>query len=187
MGRSVLVKHRVPKGYRLPELDLEIRSQRTRSEARLLREARALGVPTPIVYDVDLVRAELVMQEIHGRRVKDLLDVMGDAEVRNICREIGRLVALLHGGGMVHGDLTTSNMLHDGARIWFIDLSLGFRNAELEDMGVDLHLLRRAFQSAHSELMDIFPEVLRSYQLHAPDGLKAIERMGEIESRGRYT
>jgi len=108
-------------------------------------------VPTPIIYDIDVQEAEMVLEEIEGERVKDALLEVDDEEADRICEEIGRLVALMHRSGMTHGDLTTSNMILRDGKIWFIDFSLGGRNAELEDMGVDLHLLKEAFQSAHSE------------------------------------
>ncbi len=187
MGRRVIIKSRVVKGYRHPQLDSELRSSRTRNEARLIQEARRLGVSTPIIYDIDLQEAEIVMQDIHGQRVKDALASASEDEARNICREIGRMAALLHGGGMVHGDLTTSNMMISGEKIWLIDFSLGGRNATLEEIGVDLHLLREAFTSAHSDILDLFQEVMDSYSRYYDGAEQVFEKVKEIEGRGRYT
>ena len=187
MGRRVIIKSRVVKGYRHPQLDSELRSSRTRNEARLIQEARRLGVSTPIIYDIDLQEAEIVMQDIHGQRVKDALASASEDEARNICREMGRMAALLHGGGMVHGDLTTSNMMISGEKIWLIDFSLGGRNATLEEIGVDLHLLREAFTSAHSDILDLFQEVMDSYSRYYDDAEQVFEKVKEIEGRGRYT
>jgi Kae1-associated kinase Bud32 len=186
-GRRVLIKTRTVKGYRHPDLDADIRSQRTRNEARLIQEARRLGVPTPIIYDIDLERAELVLQDVGRSRVKDALSGADDDAISDICREIGRLAALLHAGGMVHGDLTTSNMILSDGRIWLIDFSLGNRNATIEEMGVDMHLLREAFLSAHSEIIDRFQEVLDSYAEHCPFHEEIFKKVRQIEARGRYT
>jgi Kae1-associated kinase Bud32 len=187
MDRKVIIKSRVVKGYRHAHLDSELRASRTRNEARLLQEARRLGVPTPVLYDIDLENAEIVMQEIVGERVKDALAKSTEKETRRICREIGRLAAALHRGGMVHGDLTTSNMILMDDRIWLIDFSLGGRGATLEEMGVDIHLLREAFLSAHSDIFELFQEVLDSYEEHFDDASMVLRKVKEIESRGRYT
>jgi Kae1-associated kinase Bud32 len=186
-GRKVMVKSRVVKGYRHPGLDESLRVARTKNEARLIQEARRHGVPTPIIYDIDPVNAELVMEEIEGDRAKDALMSAGEEAADRICEEIGRLAALLHKAGMTHGDLTTSNMIVREDKIWLIDFSLGGRNAEVEEMGVDLHLLKEAFQSAHSERVHLFDVVLRSYSKHYPDAKRVLAKIREIEERGRYT
>ncbi len=186
MGRKVLVKSRVPKSYRHPELDRTLRAHRTRVEARLLQEARSCGVPTPIIYDIDLVNAELWMQEIEGPRAKDALASADEAEVSRICREIGRMVARLHANGMTHGDLTTSNMILQDGRVWFIDLSLGVKAASLEEMGVDLHLLREAFQSAHSDMMYAYDIIAETYAREFQGGREVLAKVKDIEERGRY-
>jgi Kae1-associated kinase Bud32 len=187
LGRDVIVKSRVPKEYRHPDLDRSLRNARTRNEARLMHDARELGVPTPILYDIDAAVAEITMEEIKGPRVKDELDSAGEERARELCREIGRLIALLHRGGIVHGDLTTSNMILADGRVWFIDFSLGSRGAMSEEMGVDLHLLKEAFQSAHSTLLELFPDILDSYRQHFDRAPEAIKKMKDIEGRGRYT
>lgn len=187
MGRSVIVKSRVPKSYRHPELDRHLRSLRTKNEARLIREARQFGVPTPIIYDIDLQKAELVMEKIEGERVKDALSKADDRDIAKICKEIGRLTAVLHRNGIAHGDLTTSNMILRDGKIWLIDFSLGEKNAKIEELGVDFHLLKEAFLSAHSEIFDKFQIVIDSYREHFENADAVIKRMKEIESRGRYT
>jgi Kae1-associated kinase Bud32 len=144
-------------------------------------------VPTPIIYDIDVQEAEMVMEEIEGERVKDALLRADDEVADRICEEIGRLVALIHRAGMTHGDLTTSNMILKDGRIWFIDFSLGGRNAEIEEMGVDLHLLKEAFQSAHSERVHKFDVVLGSYSKHFPEAKRVVAKIKDIEERGRYT
>ncbi|MDH7508384.1 MAG: KEOPS complex kinase/ATPase Bud32 [Methanomassiliicoccales archaeon] len=187
MGRTVIVKSRVPKNYRHPELDRQLRAQRTKNEARLIREARQLGVPTPIIYDIDLHKAELVMEKIEGERVKDALSKADSKDLERICLEIGRLTAMLHRNGIAHGDLTTSNMILRDDKIWLIDFSLGEKNAKIEELGVDFHLLKEAFLSAHSEIFDKFQIVIDSYREHFENADAVIKRMKEIESRGRYT
>jgi len=187
LGRKVMVKSRVPKAYRHPDLDCSLRATRTKNEARLMQEARRHGVPTPIIYDIDRAQATIVMQEIVGPRVKDVLVSAPREEAETICLEIGREAAALHKAGMVHGDLTTSNMVMEGEKVYLIDFSLGSRNAEIEEMGVDLHLLKEAFQSAHSERFDLFEVVMRSYSENFDQAKRVLAKITEIEERGRYT
>ncbi|MHC1709972.1 MAG: KEOPS complex kinase/ATPase Bud32 [Methanomassiliicoccales archaeon] len=186
MGRQVLVKSRVPKSYRHPALDQSLRAHRTRVEARLLQEARSCGVPTPIIYDIDMVNAEIWMQEIVGPRAKDALMKASPDQVRAISQEIGRMVARLHSHGMTHGDLTTSNMILCDGRVFFIDLSLGSKAASLEEMGVDLHLLREAFQSAHSGMMYAYDIIAETYAREYAGGKEVLAKVRDIEERGRY-
>ena len=187
MGRKVIIKSRVTKGYRHPGLDTSLRVSRTKNEARLIQDARRHGVPTPIIYDIDLKNGKIVMEEIEGERIKDVLDSTDEGNCRAICKEIGRLVALLHKAGITHGDLTTSNMIMKDGKIWFIDLSLGTRNAMIEDMGVDLHLLKEAFQSAHSIILPMYDVILDSYRSNYGRGDEVLKKIKEIEDRGRYT
>lgn len=188
MGRTAIIKTRIPKSYRHPVLDQHIRSTRTKNEARLMKEARKCGIPTPIIYDIDLLNSEIVMERVDGERVKDVLSrVIDQHKIDEICREIGGLAAKLHKNGIVHGDLTTSNMILRNGKIWLIDFSLGERNARIEELGVDLHLLKEAFLSAHSEIFDKFEIVLDAYRQDFEGADEVINRMIDIEKRGRYT
>ena len=188
MGRRALAKRRVPKSYRLPELDLSLRELRTRVEARLLREARLAGVPTPLVYDIDLGEGActLTMEYIEGEVVKRLLNRAPLPLARRICGRIGRAVGALHSGGIIHGDLTTSNMLLSGGKMYFIDFGLGAQSDELEARGVDLRVLREAFSSTHARIEHLFKEILRGYAERFAGSGEAVARMEEIASRGRY-
>ena len=145
-------------------------------------------MPTPIIYDIDMVNAEITMEEVQGTAGQGRAGPRRPGRGRDaLCREIGRLIALLHRAGIVHGDLTTSNMIMSEGRMWFIDFSLGSRCAMAEEMGVDIHLLKEAFQSAHSTLLGKFPVILDSYRQHFDRAEEAIKKMKEIEGRGRYT
>ncbi len=135
-------QEQVPKSYRHPALDQSLRAHRTRMEARLLQEARSCGVPTPIIYDIDTVNAEIWMQEIVGPRAKDALMRAGPDEVRAISQEIGRMVALLHSHGMTHGDLTTSNMNSERQGVLHRPFARE-QGSQPGEKGVDLHLLRK--------------------------------------------
>jgi Kae1-associated kinase Bud32 len=189
MGRRALAKRRLPKAYRLPELDARLRQARTRIEARLLREARQAGVATPLVYDVDLAAdsCTLTMEFIEGEQVKRLLNSLPISQAKKMARRIGAIVGVLHGGGIIHGDLTTSNMLWSDGRMYFIDFGLGSMTDAVEARGVDLRVLKEAFGSTHSHLGGFFDVILKGYCNAFKGGKEAVERMGDIASRGRYT
>ncbi len=186
-GRKVIHKHRVPKGYRIPELDTRLRTMRTKREAKLLVDARQAGVNTPTIFDIDIDEAKITMQYIDGNVVKYVLLGLETDERHDLVRKIGKRIARLHSNGIVHGDLTTSNMILKDGEIYFIDFSLGAKTEELEAMGVDLHLLKEVWQSSHYEIMDDFYILLESYASNHARGREVLARMEEIEKRGRYT
>jgi len=188
LGREIILKRRIPKGYRHPALDSKIRAQRTKNEARLMLEARSKGIPVPIIYDIDLSKAEITMERIFGPRIKDLFNTLPEPEAKALAREIGRLAAILHSNDIVHGDLTTSNMLmRDDGKICVIDFSLGEKTDAIEKKGVDLHLLFEAFHSAHYMREHLLEDVIDSYKKNYKDAQAILQRVKEIEKRGRYT
>lgn len=186
LGRRALVKTRPPKEYRHPDLDAKIRSTRTRNEARIIHEARMSGVRTPCIYDIDLKECSITMEYLEGRAVKDVLDSDPGSAIP-ICRKIGETVARLHEADICHGDLTTSNMILCYDEVCLIDFSMGCTKADLEDKGVDLRLLERAFTSAHTELMEAFSAMMDSYYSNVPDPERTKRKVEDIKNRGRYT
>ncbi len=186
LGRDSAVKTRLPKAYRDPYLDRSLRASRVKKEARLLREARSAGVRTPFIYDIDLEESSIVMEMIHGSKVRDALR-RDNPDSQSICEKIGASLAKLHSRRISHGDLTTSNMIMDDGELCLIDFSLGNMPASDEDLGVDVHLLRRAFMSAHSEVSDLFEALMQSYKDNNPDWERVVAKADEIQRRGRYT
>ena len=186
---KVIVKHRISKRYRVSELDRRLRESRTALEAKLFADAKLAGVPAPIVYEVDRIGMRIVMEFIDGRLVKSVLDRLRPKARRELCELIGRQVARLHLAGIIHGDLTTSNMiLTRGGKVYFVDFGLGEYNPSLEARGVDLHLLKRALQSIHFRITDeAYRAVLAGYRREFGRGAReVIKRVEEIEKRGRY-
>lgn len=187
LGRQVVFKQRVVKGYRHPVLDKSLQSFRIKNEVKLMLEARKAGIPVPVIYSVDLSENRIVMEEIEGMRVKDALESMSEEKAREVCLKIGEIAGRMHANDIVHGDLTTSNMLLDGQRIVVIDFSLGSKSSELEDKGVDMHLLEEAFHSAHYKRSGLYEAVKDSYVKTYAGGADVLKKVKEIEKRGRYT
>lgn len=186
-GRKVILKKRLPKSYRVKEVDDVLRKERTKSEAKLISEARRAGVSTPIIFDIDLKNCCITMEYIDGKRIKDFLNDISESERRKVCLKIGESIARLHNSDIIHGDLTTSNMILKGERIYFFDFGLGERSSEIEAKGVDLHVLMEAFESTHSQAGRAFDYVLDAYERDYKEATKTISKMKEIISRGRYT
>ncbi len=188
--RKVIIKVRVPKKYRPEELDEQIRNYRTIHEPQLIHEAKAAGVPTPLIYMVNVHHSSITMEYIEGQQIKQVLNSVSKIERHDLCVKIGEFIARLHKQGLIHGDLTTSNMiLNPNGKIFFIDFGLGEKNIELEAKGVDLHLLKRALQSTHYQHWEeCFQNVLCGYTSIIGVDLaeKVYEKIKEIERRGRY-
>ena len=131
-----------------------------------------------------------VMQFIEGEQIKTLLNDAAKSERKAMCVEIGKSVGKLHRHGIIHGDLTTSNMiLSTDRRIFFVDFGLGERNVEIESMGVDMHLMRRALQSTHFRFSEeCFKSVFQGYSeiVGADVARQVLEKMIAIRKRGRY-
>ena len=189
-GRKVVIKVRIPKRYRPEALDEQIRSYRTVHEPQLMHEAKAAGVLTPLICMVNVPEASITMEFVEGQQIKQLLNKVSEAERRELCVKMGELIGKLHRRGLVHGDLTTSNMiLTTEGKIFFVDFGLGEKSFELEAEGVDLHLMKRALQSTHYQFWEeCFKNVLHGYSsvLGSEAAEKVYEKIREIEKRGRY-
>jgi len=188
--RKVIMKRRHPKKYRIPELDLLIRSQRTLHEPNIIHNAKEAGVPTPTIFMVDVADANIIMEFVEGKQIKEVLDAVSKEERLNVCKLIGELIGRLHGNGIIHGDLTTSNMiLTPYGKVVFVDFGLSERSIELEPMGVDLHLMKRTLQSTHYKYAkECFKAVMDGYEeaLGKEETKKVTVKIREIEKRGRY-
>jgi len=179
-----VAKTRPRKDYRHPDLDQRLRAQRTRSEARLLAQARAHHVPTPIVHDVDVEGARLTMQRAEGNRLRDALDKLPAKRQRETLRAFGTALARLHAGDIAHGDPTTSNaFVHDG-EVSFIDFGLAGVAEDPEPKATDLHVLAEALEATHADPAGGFDAVLDGYRETGEPAV--LTRLDEVRGRGRY-
>ena len=188
-GSTAVRKTRLPKPYRVPQLDATIRRARTAHEANLMHEARKLGVPVPAIQHIDPEESSFVMDYVNGPTLKDELYTVASETRRKRCNLLGRMVAWIHEGGIVHGDLTISNVLCADGKLFLIDFGLGDFSTELEDRGVDLLLLSRAMKSTHTKFHEeIFASFLDGYSAEVGKNqrVEAVNKMREIERRGRY-
>ncbi|MGZ7047111.1 MAG: bifunctional N(6)-L-threonylcarbamoyladenine synthase/serine/threonine protein kinase [Methanobacterium sp.] len=187
LTHDVLIKERIPKSYRIPEIDIRLRKERTKKEAKLLGEAKSCGVKTPLIYDIDKQNNSISLEKIHGKIIKEVFEDAKIKEIKDISGKIGENIANLHNCGIIHGDLTTSNLILKDKKIVFIDFGLGKNSDLVEDKGVDLLVFKKAITGIHYKIADIcFNEILKGYE-KADNYSEIIEKVEEIEGRGRYT
>jgi len=187
LGLDVVQKRRISKSYRIKNIDDRLILYRTKEEAKLIAEARNHGVSVPTIYDVDLEKGIITMDYLKGKRIKDILNDLSEEERVDICKKIGENIAKLHNNNIIHGDITTSNMILMDDKIHFIDFGLGEKNSELEAKGVDLHVLMEAIDSTHSKHSNCFKYVLEGYKKELKeDANLVIRKIEEIIKRGRY-
>ncbi len=177
MGMPVIIKRRIPKGYRIPELDREIRERRTRKEARLLSKARRGGVPVPAVLDV--WRDSIMMEYVDGVPLHKKPDLES-------FRELGLIIYRLHESGIAHNDLSLSNVLVLGSKICLIDFGLAEASTSVEDFAVDLYVLKRSIKSLIKDWEPAWTAFVESYLSGGELAVKVLKRLEEVEARGRY-
>lgn len=186
-GQEAIVKERVEKKYRIKQLDDKLRKERTKKEIKLLTDARKVGVYTPKILHTDEKGYKIVMENILGTRIKEFLNSANEKDANKICVEIGRTVAKLHQHNIIHGDLTTSNMILKDNAIYFLDLSLGDISARIEDKGVDLNLLLKALNSTHFKISEkCWDSFLEGYKKEYSNADQVLEKVKEIKKRVRY-
>lgn len=188
-GMPAVFKFRKKLAYRLESLDRAIRSQRTVHEAEMIHRAKEAGVLSPLLYDLDLPNSTLVMEFVEGQRMKELVSSIPRRNAIALFKELGREVAMLHSAGIMHGDLTTSNVIVGPDAMVLIDFGLSVATMRLEDQAVDLRLIKETVTGAHSDLakgalgalFEGYADVLGEKRLRA-----AARQLGQIERRGRY-
>ncbi len=192
MGLPALLKEREVKTYRAKALDDRLRRERTRTEARLLVDARKLGVRTPIVYDIDLPKHRLVLERLAGPTLKEMLEdpALPFDTLSAAARRFGEGLGRLHAGGISHGDLTSSNvMFPEGPNgpPAFLDLSMGSRSPGVEELGIDLHLVEEDLKALHAKSDSLVRTFLEGYSAGNPAGAKDVRaRAKAIRGRVRY-
>ena len=180
-GKKALLKLRSPKEYRDKALDLRIRTGRTKTEALMLHKAKLCGVRTPIVYAVSRKECGITMEFIEGRKLKDCLS----GKTLWACREAGKMAAKLHGAGIIHGDLTTSNLIIAPEGVVFVDFGLSGQSNDREAEAVDLIGFKKTYFATHWRYPKGWKEFLAGYD-SVSKAKWMEEKIAEIEARARY-
>lgn len=209
------LKYRPSKPYRHPILDLRLSKHRILAEARVLSKCRRDGVLVPAIYSLDENKGWMLMEWIDGevvrarlnhwlkRRKAGVHERQDAEELVDLMQRVGKAVGRMHAIGVVHGDLTTSNLMlrpvklqephwhsvagHQGLEgdIVLIDFGLASQSSQDEDRAVDLYVLERAFGSTHPEAESLFKEVLSAYGKSFNGASVVLKRLEEVRMRGR--
>ncbi|OXB61017.1 hypothetical protein ASZ78_015014 [Callipepla squamata] len=195
LGRAAVAKLRFPKRYRHPALEERLSRRRTAQEARALLRCRRAGIPAPVVYFVDSVSNCIYLEDIVGAvAVQDHIYAVqrsgGDASgLLGLAEKMGQLLARMHDEDLIHGDLTTSNVLlrppAEQLDLVLIDFGLSFTSGLPEDKGVDLYVLEKAFLSTHPDTESVFEALLKSYAAASKKSGPVMKRLDEVRLRGR--
>lgn len=184
---AVIIKERLAKAYRHPELDESLRQFRTRREAKVLQKLESLNFPAPHLREFSDKRMSIAMDFVPGETLKEVLKQKED-DFQHLAKEVGERIGKLHQADIIHNDLTTSNMIRheESEKINFIDFGLSFFSDKAEDKAVDLFLLERALETAHHDLYpEIFEQMLAGYQENNPRAKEVLDRLELVKKRGR--
>nr|XP_012137787.1 PREDICTED: TP53-regulating kinase isoform X2 [Megachile rotundata] len=199
LGKPTLIKERFAKKYRHADLDTRLTKDRIKAECRAIVRAKAAGVATPAIYLVNLDRRCIYMEYVENAIVlKDFIDKNiskksnVDHLINFITQGIGMIIAQLHSKNIIHGDLTTSNILVKDVENISIencnDFGLAHVDSSIEDKAVDLYVLERSLLSAHSELPQLFTKIFSIYQKYYANKNQCkeiISKYNEVQARGR--
>lgn len=186
LENDLIVKNRFPKSYRIKEIDERLRGFRTRREAKILQKLKAINFHSPRLIKSDN-KENILIERVSGNLLKNVLDkeIFFDKQ-KKLCAEIGEKIAILHNNSIIHGDLTTSNMIFN-KQIYFIDFGLSFFSDKAEDKAVDLHLFKEGLESKHYRIWeDCFKSALDGYKKEAKKSEETLKRLEAVEKRGRY-
>jgi TP53 regulating kinase-like protein len=182
-GMEAVSKIRLPKKYRHPIIDFNLRKHRTFQEARIMSFVKTFGVRSPFIYMLDLNNFEIIMEFIAGDVLKDVLSPV-------LSTRLGEIIAKLHFNNIIHGDVTTSNFIFTQCNdLAVIDFGLSFYSERYEDKAADVRLFKEILNSAHVDLSETSFECFwqgyeKTYGKKSP---RILDSVREIEKRGRYS
>ncbi len=185
MGVEVVVKYRDSKTYMDHRLDKLIRSRRTITEARIMRELRDRGVRVPAVLYVDPENYFIVIEYINGLSLRDYL--LGGGDPRKLI-SAGEILGEIHRYNIYHGDPTISNYIVDpGGDVWIIDFGLSGYSEDIEEKAVDLHLAYRSIETLPFKKIDDYKKLFfEGYASRYEEADKTSRRVEIIRRMGRY-
>ncbi len=189
-GKPAVLKYRVEKKYRIKELDKKIRRRRTFGEASSIYEAWKKGINVPRLLYADLERYYLIMEYLEGEVLREaiLKKKYTDEEISVIASSLGEMIANLHNIDIVHGDLTTANIIiKDELRPYLIDFGLSERRSDPEAKAVDIEMFYRVLESTHTmEREKFFNAFIQAYKKNVLNSKEIISRFNRIRRMGRY-
>lgn len=155
--------------------------QRILNESRNLAKIHKCGINTPYVLFVDLVGRKIYMEYIENSSpMKNILRKIYETNdfstkygvlIQNFITSLAEIITKLHNNNVIHGDLTTSNILivkdesndvendilkeNSFSCLYLIDFGLSFTSVHIEDKAVDLYVLKRAVISSNPKSEEV--------------------------------
>lgn len=164
---NIIIKHRMQKHYRAPEIDLEIRKKRTNTERKVLMKLAANGVNVPALVDGSAFKDQfdskitIFMSHVEGVPLKKIIKAQESDDksclegitisLKEIFVNIGIMICKMHDCGIIHGDLTTANFVLQKNAVYMLDFGLSYFSTKEEDKAVDLFLFEKSIRAMHSE------------------------------------
>ncbi|ESW96457.1 hypothetical protein KL918_000410 [Ogataea parapolymorpha] len=212
-----IIKYRPPKAYRHEVLDKQLTKSRTAAEARLLSKLYSLEIPAPKLIALDaphgIIWMEFLGFELANGHISSLKNWLWYLEkrqednstatialadsVKQVLILVGQAIAKLHLQNIVHGDLTSSNILleqkMEKLQPTLIDFGLSAYSPLAEDKAVDLYVLERALTSTHPVYSKTYNEwLLQGYEetyCNKPNNKRKYtevsKRLEDVRLRGR--
>lgn len=180
INENLLKKLRLEKPYRHHILDLKLRKTRNRREFKVLNKLSELKINAPKAYEIIENKEEIsfTFEYIHGKLLKQVLN-------KKLLEKAFDKIIKLHENNITHGDLTTLNMIEKENEIYLIDFGLSEFTKKIEDKAVDLNLFFMCIKNEHPTFYKYKPNLLEKYEKKLEFGSKVIERLKQIEHRGR--
>lgn len=173
---NIIIKERISKGYRVPQLDSKLIKSRTKKEAKILNFLSEKSLKVPKILKIE--ENKIFMEKIIGNSLKASLN---DNNNSQYMEEVGRIVAIMHNLDVVHGDLTTLNFIVSNEAIFIIDFGLSFYSNKDEDKAVDLYVFERAIKCGHKE--EYLESFYNSYSQHGSESV--LKKLESVRLRGR--
>lgn len=200
LGKQAIIKERFPKKYRHEQLDSLLTKERMKAESRAIVRCKTCGIRTPALYLVDFNRRIIVMEYFaHSITAKDFIEqTPSSAVLHEFSLILGKTLGIMHENNIIHGDLTSSNILLvnkseidvftdlNDLDLILIDFGLACIESSPEDKAVDLYVLERALLSTHVVAEEVFSKIMEGYQQVNKKGRnKVISKLEEVRLRGR--
>lgn len=180
---NTIIKKRIPKTYRNQELDKSLRKKRTKKEIKIIQKLEKIGIEVPKIINYSEEESTIEMEYIE----KDIRNTLNINNTEEIAKSLAEVVAKMHDNSIIHGDITTGNIIVKNEKIHLIDFGLSQTTEKIEDKAVDIHLLKQAINSKHPNISEKFIKTFQeTYQKKSQNGKETINRLQKVEKRGRY-
>lgn len=209
-SQKFIIKYRPPKPYRHPQIDLAITKARTVSEVKFMNKLVRLDIPCPNLiltdYPNGIIWMEYIGYTLPNGQIssfknwlwyhEEIGEDCASKEIQEMCLKVGELIGKLHLNDMIHGDLTSSNILLQNSTPFLIDFGLSSYSSMPEDKAVDLYVLERAITSTHSDFAEQYNSwLLQGYSLAHNKGIykkfgpkrlaETLRKLDDVRQRGR--